>query len=338
MALDDWKTESLTEGGQSRIFVAQRDGDPNKYALKRLKNLDRIERFKNEIESCLKLRHPNIIEVVEYNLSKPKPYLVIPFYELGSLSELDLEKISPLDKFKLFSKICNAVKYAHGNNIIHRDLKPDNILMKDDHTPIVSDFGLCFLETNVGRVTITDEVVGSRHFIAPEYEDGRLETVTQTSDIYSMGKILYWLFANKVTFAREKHRDPNYFLLGSSDEGYLYLVYNLLDKTITEPAQRYSSIGELCSAIDTTIFVLEHDGRVLNKSAKKPCLFCRRGIYRIEVAPPNHKYGNLTDSFGLKPSNYSEYLILVCDFCGHVQYFHSSSLGDGSFNPNWKLT
>ena len=71
--------------------------------------------------------------------------------------------------------------------------------------------GICFIADDGTRITLTDEAVGARRYTAPELEDGRAEDVTAAADVYSLGKVLYWLMAGRV-FDREKHRDPRFDL------------------------------------------------------------------------------------------------------------------------------
>ena len=86
---------------------------------------------------------------------------------------------------------------------------------------MLGDFGLAFIEDQSPRITETDEVVGPRTFIAPELEDGRLEDVTSKCDIYSLGKLLYWLLSNGRVFSREKHRDEQWDLKGRTQDSPL---------------------------------------------------------------------------------------------------------------------
>ena len=88
-------------------------------------------------------------------------------------------------------KICEAVDHAHRQEprIIHRDLKPDNIYLRTKNGPaVVGDFGICWIERDGTRITLTDEAVGARDYMAPEIEDGRADKVSVKSDIYSLAK------------------------------------------------------------------------------------------------------------------------------------------------------
>jgi len=171
---DRWEImKSLPEGGQAHTFIVV-DTKGNKeiqYALKRLKNINRIERFKKEIEAIRNIQHENVLRLIDFDLEAEKPYLVTEYCSGKSLSQAEaFWEDSPIEALKLFKQICLGVQISHFNNepIIHRDLKPDNIFLRTKQGPaVVGDFGLCYFE-NGSRITLTEEGVGSRFFMAPE--------------------------------------------------------------------------------------------------------------------------------------------------------------------------
>jgi serine/threonine-protein kinase len=175
-----WETKSsLGEGGQGIAYlVVDKNGEQNtEYVLKRLKNLDRIERFKQEIEAVRNLSHPNIINLIDFNLDTNQPYLVTEYCPGGSLEQAQKDNPfwhdSPIVALRLYLEILDGVAYAHSNQIIHRDLKPENIFLREKNgSPVIGDFGICFFEDNGTRITLSEEKVGPRNFIAPELEDG----------------------------------------------------------------------------------------------------------------------------------------------------------------------
>jgi serine/threonine protein kinase len=218
-----WKIqEQLPEGGQAHTYrVVDLKGDgKTPYALKRLKNVTkRLERFRAEIEALRSLAHPNVIKLIDFDIEGEHPFFISEFCAGGNLAQ-NIGQFShdPLHALTLFIQICDGVAEAHHRGIIHRDLKPTNILLRTaEGPPVVADFGLCYIESGE-RHTLTEEAVGPRLFIAPELEDGRTSDsdITPASDIYSLGKLLYWLITGGSIFSREKHREPRYNLV------YLY--------------------------------------------------------------------------------------------------------------------
>ena len=152
-----------------------------------------------------------MVAIQDYDLDADRPYLVTEWCEGGELSEIDLSEISIPERLGLLVGVCQGVAHAHSGGVTHRDLKPGNIFLRGDGTPVVGDFGLCFIEGGE-RLTFVDEAVGPRLFMAPEMEEGRSDEVGPWSDVYSLGKVLYWLVAQKRVFSREKHRQPDWDL------------------------------------------------------------------------------------------------------------------------------
>jgi len=184
---DKWEiVRSLGEGAQAHTFIARdtTDSEGSPFVLKRLKNLDRLARFKQEVEAVKGLAHPNVVRLVDFDLDAPRPFIVTEYCAGGNLEEADPFWITSAENaFRLFDEICQGVVAAHNAGIIHRDLKPANIFLRSRLGPaVVGDFGICYVLDDGTRLTITDEAVGARLFIAPELEDGRAQLVSEKSD------------------------------------------------------------------------------------------------------------------------------------------------------------
>src|SRR5262249_45973802 len=148
--------------------------------------LNRLDRFRSEIEACSRLGHPNIIRLIESGLHKDKPFIVTEYWGGCSLSPKALGGLTPVERLNLLRGVCEGIAYAHSQTVVHRDLKPDNIFLHANGNPVVGDFGLCFfLEGAQERATHADEAVGARWYMAPECEGGRTLTVGTTADVYS---------------------------------------------------------------------------------------------------------------------------------------------------------
>lgn len=302
-----WTIEDhLDQGGQGWAYRVRRTGgaDDQLYVLKRLKNKDRLVRFNQEINALQKLYHPGILKIVATSSADEEPFYVAEYCENGNLGNFNLSSFTLLDKLELFREICEAVSAAHNAQIIHRDLKPPNILVRRDNSIVVGDFGLCLDLTDIQeRATASSEAVGARHYIAPELEDGRVVEPKPSSDCYSLGKMLYYIFGGR-SFARERHRDADYDLIAENSDPCLHFVYELLDKTIAQDAaQRFQSAGELVRALEGVIVRVEQNAHVLDIRVAQPCLYCIVGRYQVWVPD--------TESVRLK-----------CNNCGNVQLFH----------------
>jgi len=329
--------KTLSEGGQGQIFLVRREDDPEEeeYVLKRFKNPSRLHRHEDEVSAAIRLDHPNIIEYIDDDLHGDKPYMVVEYCAGGSLSNADFGDWSTIARLRLFSTICNSVGHAHSQGIIHRDLKPDNVFLREDgKTPVVGDFGICFIEDGE-RFTLTGEAVGPRMYIAPELEDGRLQDVTARSDVYSLGKILYWLFRRQV-FAREKHREPKWDLtskqrdLKDTERYELSFVNELLDKTIApDPADRLSNANQLGAHVDRAIWRIQGHAHVLDLREVQICDFCGIGHYQAvgDTTKGDEQYGvDDAKRFGASRVDGAHWLVLWCNHCGHVQHFRTDTL------------
>jgi serine/threonine protein kinase len=336
-----WKVlRALSEGGQAHTYLVSEVGtDDNKvFVLKRLKNLERVKRFKEEIRACLELSHPNILRIVGHDYESQKPYLVSEYLEGGPLAKVDITAYPLVQRLRMFSEICRAVGYAHMNKpmIIHRDLKPDNIFLRSDmKTPVVGDFGICFIDEDGERATLVDEAVGSRRFTAPELEDGRADEIGPASDVYSLGKMLYWMLAGRV-FEREKHRETRFDLTRNATDPSTHFVYDVLDKTILlDKSKRLPNAEALADAIDEVVKKIIMKAHPLDLNAPQQCLYCGVGMYKKRVETDLSKPIPATDnleSSGFRFINNQRWLILICDNCGNSQIF----VRNFPKNDNWQ--
>ncbi|MBI1884848.1 MAG: serine/threonine protein kinase [Chloroflexi bacterium] len=317
-----WKiVESLSEGGQAHTFIVrkvQEDGDET-YVLKRLKDPARIGRFRNEVEAGLKLKHNNIVEVIDWDLDGRQPYIVTVYCKGGSLNRARPFDYSDHGRLlDLFGQICDGVLHAHSQRVIHRDLKPDNIfLWADRHgDAVVGDFGLCFLEEGE-RITLTEEAVGARNYTAPELEDGRAEQVSAQSDVYSLGKILYWLVSAGRTFSREKHRDPEFDLVRLTNNLYLEHVNRLLDQMVVLDAGKRWHLEVVRNQVAISKRLIVGEYNPVGPSVWARCYYCGMGSYLL-IGRDRETTEN---EYFIRTGQPGDWRVLVCNYCGHVQTF-----------------
>ncbi len=331
----------LGEGGQAHTYLVREVGSPEQplFVLKRLKNRNRLDRFETEVKAGLALHHPNILEIVDQDLEHEKPYFVAEYCAGGSLADTDLSHYTIVEKLELFAAICRGVGFAHTHAapVIHRDLKPDNIFLRADlRTPVVGDFGLCLItEEGVERLTHVEEAVGSRWYMAPELAHGKAEDITPAADVYSLGKVLYWMLAKRI-FDREVHRSSQYDLTKEQTLPDYFFVYDLLDRMIVEdPSKRLTNAAMVADAIETIIRRIVVRAHHLDLSTPQACIYCGIGFYQEAAHGPTREnvypldYSEIEHFGGLKtPSSYNTpisswpvWLILTCDHCGNVQMF-----------------
>lgn len=326
---DRWEIiQSLGEGGQAHTFLVKdlKGAGETPYVLKRLKNVNRLDRFKREIEAVRSLSHPHIVRLHDFNLDADKPYLITEFCPGGSLADAEYRywDESPRVAFQLFREVCEGVAHAHAQGIIHRDLKPENIFLRTERGPaVVGDFGICYLEDDGSRLTITEEAVGPRLFIAPELEDGRIEAVSPKSDSYSLGKLLYWLLSGGKVFSREKHRELKWDLKGYNEDSqfgwnniYMEHVNRLLDVMIDPDPEKRRNVRTVVSLSAKVARLVEKEFTPITPDITHPCKYCGYGVYELKSQNNTQLH-----RFGITPVGDANWRVFVCDFCGHVQMF-----------------
>jgi hypothetical protein len=325
---------TLGGGGQGKTFLvyeeSKRDGP--KFALKALrkfKSEKAKKRFKREAEIGHRFSHRNIVGTVDRELESNRPYIVTEYCEGGDLGHLEFSQYSILDRLRLIEAICNGVAHAHSQNVTHRDLKPANIFLRADGTPAVGDWGICFLDTE-DRLTSIGEMVGPRLFAAPEFEDGRSDEVGPWSDVYSLGKIIYWLFGSKRIFNREKHREPAWDLTRVHNEPPYFFLNELFDKSIVfEPPKRLRNAEEVAQQVGSIIRRIEMNAHPVSLEAPQHCGYCGVGQYQIVQAEGTYEdKAKGKESTGLGFAGKRDYFIMACDHCGNTQIFNVKYVKD----------
>ena len=328
---DRWEVIApLKEGGQAHTFKVKDLQNPSDqfFVLKRLKNAKRAARFRREVETILALDHRNIIKPIDHNVTANPPYFVTEYCEGGTLDDfLNAQWRSVGEKLDIFIKIADAVNHAHQSTpaVVHRDLKPLNIFIRHPfNEPVVGDFGLCYIEEPDPRLTELSEPLGARFYMAPELEDGFADVVTPAVDVYALGKILYWLMANKV-FNREKHRDSAWNLATTVGhdfhKGYnpeLEHVSRLVETMVVEKPEGRISLSDAIISAKRIRHIVQIGLNPVSGIHQQTCTYCGWGRYVIAVAGA----GTALHNFGLSPGAGSpEWRIYACDKCGHVQMF-----------------
>ncbi len=242
--------EPPKEGGQGIVYfvkdaTAQLVGI---FALKELKNARRLYRFEREIRAISLLQdHGHIIRIVDHEVftsGEAKPYFVMERAE-GSLAERIDDLRDRWERiFRVFEQVVDAARCLHSRGIIHRDIKPANVLFVGE-VPKLSDFGLCLISGAVRR-TPQSEAVGSRYYMAPELEDGAQPNITPAADVYSLGKLLYYLLSGGRVFAREKHDMREHRLSALLNDPRMLAFDKFFSETIVEsPGDRLKDAGQV---------------------------------------------------------------------------------------------
>ena len=160
---------------------------------------DLVERFLREGEALRRLNHPNIVKVLNTVDEGNRHYIIMEYVGGGSLADLLLrEPKLPLDRVvSIGLELSDALSRAHHLQILHRDIKPANILLAEDGTPRLTDFGLARMG-EMPRLTETGTILGTLSYLSPEVFEGR--AVNERSDIWSFGVVLFEMLAGRLPF------------------------------------------------------------------------------------------------------------------------------------------
>jgi serine/threonine-protein kinase len=257
-----WVVEATAaRGGFGTVYRARHLGSGRPAAIKVLHaviaNLPGVvERFHREAETIRRLRHPNIVELLEIgSLQDARPYLVMEWLE-GPTLERAVQSggaLSPERVLAVMEGLCAALATAHAAGVVHRDLKASNVILGPDGEPPVKlvDFGVAKLLDGEGSLTATGFRVGTPSYMSPEQILG--QPVSPATDVYALGVLLFLLLTASLPFTadspigvEELHvhaMPPRPSELGaSSTPGLDDVVLRCLEK---EPARRYPDVAEL---------------------------------------------------------------------------------------------
>jgi tRNA A-37 threonylcarbamoyl transferase component Bud32/tetratricopeptide (TPR) repeat protein len=199
----------IGQGGMGAVYKARDTKLGRIVAIKTIsdgqsaRGVDR-GRFQAEAQAIARLRHPHIIAIHAIGEHEGRPFFSMEYAEGGSLGRLIAEGPMPAtDAALIVEKLATAVHAAHTAGIVHRDLKPSNVLVMQDGSPKVSDFGLAkLLESDSGQ-TLSGQILGSPSYMAPEQAEGRSKQVGPAADIYALGAVLYQSLAGRPPFQGE---------------------------------------------------------------------------------------------------------------------------------------
>ena len=158
-----------------------------------------LVRFQREASAASRLSHPNVVDIYDVGEYEGMHYIVMEFIRGRTLKELIAQRgaLDVDEAIGVMKQLVSAINHAHEHKIIHRDIKPQNVLVKDDGTIKITDFGIAVANGSV-QLTYNNTVMGSAHYLAPETTQGK--EPNEQVDIYSLGIVFYELLTGHVPF------------------------------------------------------------------------------------------------------------------------------------------
>ncbi len=215
--------EKIGEGGMAEVYRGQQLSLARPVAIKILNQQmcehgQIHEAFEREAVIIARLNHPNIVNVIDRGMTpQGTPYFIMEYVEGADLaSVIRSRELSLRNKLDICLQLCKAFSYAHKNSVIHRDIKPANIIVDRDFTIKVLDFGIALFQADKSAETAHEAkpesensfVLGTESYMAPELVNSTANASIKT-DIYSLGVVMYELFAGYFPGEEERQKKPS---------------------------------------------------------------------------------------------------------------------------------
>jgi len=255
--------ETIGEGGMAIVYLAFDMVTKREVAIKMIreetmKNPVNLSRFEREARAAASLNHQNVVRVINLGTYEGRPFMVNELVKGQTLKDVLKErgKFTFLEACDIMYQLCSAVLHAHQHNVIHRDIKPENVFITQDGTIKLGDFGIATFQDNNARVTKSEVVVGSVHYLAPELSQGSPATIQ--SDIYSLGITFFELITGKVPFDDQspvsvalKHIKEKFPSAKKYNPKTPMIIDKIIQKSCAKsPSDRYKDVFEMRKDID----------------------------------------------------------------------------------------
>ena len=279
--------EELGRGGVGVVYRAQQHGPERVVALKCLlagaySRVEERARFLAEADAIARLSHPHIVQVYAVGEHEGQPFLCLEYLIGGNLAaKLGGRPQPPQEVARLVQLLARAVQHAHERGVVHRDLKPANILLAEDGTPKISDFGLARFSRP--ELTAAGAILGTPSYMAPEQACGDNAAVGPAADIWALGVILYECLTGQAPFRGVQALDtlelvagrepvPPSRILPGVPRDLNVICLKCLEKS---PAKRYASAADLAEDLERFL-----DGRPIRARlagvVERAWRWCRR--------------------------------------------------------------
>ncbi|HEY2402078.1 MAG TPA: protein kinase [Steroidobacteraceae bacterium] len=250
----------IASGPVSDLYMAESESAGALVALKvvRDRNKDQhdldhtFRRFLQEYEIVQRIKHPSVVQLFDLGVSDDHAWLVMEYFKEGDLRRRMRAGMRPRPALRTAIAIAHALEAMHGAGVLHRDLKPGNVMLREDGSPALIDFGMSKDTALAQEVTDTGLIFGTPHYMSPEQGHG--EPIDARSDLYSLGVIVYEMLTREKPFAAEnpmaiiyKHRKEPVPRLPEPFEGLQPIIERFLAK---DPKDRYQNAAEARQALE----------------------------------------------------------------------------------------
>ena len=220
-----------------------------------------VRRFKNESKAISLLNHPNIVEVYDVSVNDQLQYIVMEYVDGMTLREYLNErggKLTSRETVHFISQILKALEHAHANGVVHRDIKPQNIMLLDNGQLRMMDFGIARISRAENQL-LSGKTMGSVHYISPEQAKG--DETDCTSDIYSVGVMMYEMLSGQLPFDAEDAVEVAIKQISDQPKSLHEIapqvpaaLVEITEKAMAKlPQNRYASAREMLDALDTYV-------------------------------------------------------------------------------------
>lgn len=250
----------IGQGGMAMVYLAVQQSLDRQVALKVMRAARHqeekfSERFFKEGRIIAQLQHPQIITIYDFGSHDNYNYFSMEFVPGGTLAEQITAGLAPERAVEVIRAVSTALAYAHKHGVIHRDIKPQNVLFRQDGTPVLSDFGIAkVLDSDDTQLTIPGFTVGSPVYMSPEQITGK--KLDSRADLYSLGIVFYEMLAKQPPFRADNinsialmHCTQPVPRLPSGFGQFQSVLQKLLAK---EPKDRFANAEEFIDALDRT--------------------------------------------------------------------------------------
>ncbi len=220
-----------------------------------------VRRFKNESKAISLLNHPNIVKVYDVSVNDQLQYIVMEYVDGMTLREYLNErggKLTSRETVHFISQILKALEHAHANGVVHRDIKPQNIMLLDNGQLRMMDFGIARISRAENQL-LSGKTMGSVHYISPEQAKG--DETDCTSDIYSVGVMMYEMLSGQLPFDAEDAVEVAIKQISDQPKSLHEIapqvpaaLVEITEKAMAKlPQNRYASAREMLDALDAYV-------------------------------------------------------------------------------------